>query len=305
MEMDDSEKPTVWAGTLSVCEFDVSAGDFALVNELLPAIELDFAIWRDWIKGNATFRVYSVPEEEAATRKKVAAMLDTCGDLFTGATPELRQSSIDREDWSETWKEHFHAFRASRRLVVKPSWETFEAEADDVVLEIDPGMTFGTGYHGTTKACLQMIDELADTLGPVSFLDAGCGSGILSLGAAKLGYSPMFAFDHDPDAVRMTAENLAAAGITHVRPEAADLAGYSPPRPCRLVVVNILAGVILKYADRIVSFVDRSTAPGNLVLSGILTDQYPDIKSRFEALGCVERETRTIDEWTSGRFTIT
>ena len=288
--------------TLSVCEFDVSAEDFALVNELLPAIEVEFAVWRDWIKGNATFRVYCAPADEAATRNKVAAMLASCEDMFETGIPELRQSSIDREDWSETWKEHFHAFRASRRLVVKPSWETFTAETDDIVVDIDPGMTFWTGYHGTTRACLQMIDELADTLGPVSFLDAGCGSGILSLGAAKLGYSPMFAFDHDPDAVRMTTENLAAAGITCVRPDCADLAVYSPPRPCKLVVVNILAVVILKYAERIVQFVDCSKTPGNLVLSGILTEQYPEIKKRFEALGCVERETRAIDEWTSGRF---
>ncbi|MDT8390630.1 MAG: 50S ribosomal protein L11 methyltransferase [Lentisphaeria bacterium] len=302
MKIDDSEKPTAWAETLSVCEFDVGAEDVALMNELLPAIDVAFAIWRDWIKGSAVFRVYSDPDEEGATRDKVAAMLETCGDLFAGPTPELRLTRIDREDWSETWKEHFHAFRASRRLVVKPSWETFEAETDDIILEIDPGMTFGTGYHGTTKACLQMIDDLADELGPVSFLDAGCGSGILSLGAAKLGYTPMFAFDHDPDAVRMTTENLTAAGIDHARPTCADLADYSPPQPCRLVVVNILAVVILTYADRIVQFVDRSTAPGNLVLSGILTEQYPDIKARFEALGCVEQETRTIDEWTSGRF---
>jgi ribosomal protein L11 methyltransferase len=218
---------------------------------------------------------------------------------LTGGIPEFTGGTLAVEDWSETWKRHFHAFRASRRLMVKPSWESCATRPGDIVLEIDPGMTFGTGYHGTTRACLEFRDALAEELGPVPMLDAGCGSGILSLAAGRLGYRPVYAFDHDPDAVRMTEHNVGVDAA--VVPVLADLGEYVPPRPCRLVVVNILATILCRHADRIVSFVDR-TGGGHLILSGILTEQYDDVKRRFEKAGATEAEARTRHEWRSGHF---
>jgi len=289
---------------LSVCEFDVGPEDAAMVGELLGTIDVQTACWQNWETGAAKYRVYASPEEETAARQRVEQLLQGNRDLLCGGVPELRFSSIAKEDWSEAWKRHFHTFRASDRLVVKPSWEEYDRVDDAIVLEIDPGMTFGTGYHGTTRACLQFLDALALDLGSVSLLDAGCGSGILSLAAAKLGYDPIRAFDHDPDAVRMTAENLRSAGVIQVQPTCGDLGEIVPDFPCRVVVANILATVLDAHAERIISFVDRAGGPGHLILSGILTGQYGGIRERFTRLGAVEVEQRTIAEWASGRFVL-
>jgi ribosomal protein L11 methyltransferase len=208
--------------------------------------------------------------------------------------------SVRKQDWAECWKEHFHTFRASRRIVVKPSWEDFTPEnAEDIILELDPGMSFGTGYHGTTRACLEFMDDLADELGPVSFLEAGCGSGILSLAAVKLGLSPVVAFDHDPQAVMCAKENLELAGIEGVDVSTADVAEFAAPEPFALVAANILAHILDTYAESVAAFV----APdGHLLLAGILTEQYPKLKARYEALGFEELRSRTINEWTSGVY---
>lgn len=288
--------------SLAVVECVVAPEDSDLITELLSGLEVDFACERNRETGLCTMRVYGPVGERQAVAGKIAALFADCRDLLAGPPPELRVSVVRREDWSEVWKKHFHTFKASRRLVVKPSWEEWQPTGDEIVLEIDPGMTFGTGYHGTTRACLEFIDDLAARLGPVSLLDAGCGSGILSLAATKLGYRPVHAFDHDPDAVRMTRENLARANAVSVTPVCADLAEYTPPQPCRVVVANILATVLSEHAGRILSFVDGADGGGHLILAGILTEQYESVRARFVSLGAEERVSRTIAEWTSGCF---
>ncbi len=279
---------------------DTPAEDVAMLDELLATLDLIGASWQNVDTGEAWLRVFA--DDEAAARDilaRVQAALPGWGELLsTLPVPTVR--AIQREDWAECWKEFFHAFRASRRLVVKPSWETFApAGKEDILLELDPGMSFGTGYHGTTRACLEFIDDLAAERGPVPFLEAGCGSGILSLAAVRLGLTPVAAFDHDPQAVQCARENLARAGVDQVAPVTAELADYAPPAPFAVVAANILAIVLDAQAETVA----RLVAPGgHLILSGILTGQYPAIKTRYEALGFRELRTRTIDEWTSGLY---
>jgi ribosomal protein L11 methyltransferase len=162
-------------------------------------------------------------------------------------------------------------------------------------------MSFGTGYHGTTRACLEMIDLLSVQLPGAAFLDAGCGSGILALAAAKLGFAPVRAFDSDPQAVAIARGNLERNGV-EVTVDVADLAAYPAAPPCRVVVANILAPVLIAQAEKLVSFLDCRTGDSHLILSGILSSQYPDVRQRFQSLGGRETATRTLDEWTSGSF---
>ena len=288
---------------LHYVEMELPASDGPVLEEMLMAIGLAVSSWHRAESDTAILRVFLENDVEAVqVAGQIAENLPDWTSLLNGNKPVLRTGTMQREDWAESWKKYFHTFRASRRIIVKPSWETFEAKATDVVLELDPGMSFGTGYHGTTRACIEFIDELRDELGPVSFLDVGCGSGILSLAVAKLGFQKLAAFDNDPQAVQVALENLQAAGITDVDVVCSEIADYAGGTGFRLVAANILAHVLLDNAESIAGFVDNSNGPGILILSGILEGQYEQVKSCYEALGLKERQNRVIDEWKSGIF---
>ena len=159
-------------------------------------------------------------------------------------------------------------------------------------------MSFGTGKHATTQACLRMLDDLAAEDPKRGVLDIGCGSGILSIAAAKLGFSPVKGIDNDPDAVRIAAENAAENGA------AADFA-VGDLALCKekaeVVVANVLAPVLERNAAAVAGCVRR--VPGNaLVLSGILDGQYGDVRRAYEALGAVERRNLLVGEWRTGLF---
>jgi ribosomal protein L11 methyltransferase len=271
---------------------------------MLTALDLDHSCTIDVDEKSCRLLVLCSSREEATgTLSTITTALPGWSDLLTGTPPQASIIEIRQEDWSESWKEFFKPFRASKRLMVKPSWETIEDTPGDIIIDIDPGMCFGTGHHGTTKAVLQFLDELNEELGPVSFLDAGTGSGILSLAAAKLGYTNLTAFDHDPDAVRCAKENLANSGVTNVILSCEDIGTYSPPAPFRVVAANILAVVLMENAAHIATFVEEDASkPSYLILSGILTEQYPKIIEIYTALGFEEVRQVTMDEWTSGVF---
>ena len=114
-------------------------------------------------------------------------------------------------DWRESWKKHFGVQRIGRALVVKPSWTQYRLKGGEIVIEIDPGMAFGTGQHPTTAMCLRALEELVRP--GMRVLDLGCGSGILAIAAAKLGAARVLALDIDPNAVRAARENAAANGV--------------------------------------------------------------------------------------------
>ncbi len=240
------------------------------------------------------------PEEQAAAMRQLESALPHWASELPSPVKSVRAATIKREDWSESWKRYFHPFRASRRVVIRPSWEECQAEPGDELLAIDPGMCFGTGSHGTTMACIQYLDEIAADSGEgLSFIDAGCGSGILSMAARKLGYGRVFAFDYDPQCIAVSRENLARCGVSGVELAQGDVHDIEVPFQADVVVANILGHILLE-ADRHLLTMIRPG--GSLVLSGILNEQFPAIASHFARLGMVELERRSIKEWTSGRF---
>ena len=284
-------------------ELRTASEDVPVIHELLAALDLSSSSWHNVESGASFIWVFADDEASATTLcEQIADALLEWKSLLSG--PATAATTVLRhEDWAECWKRHFHTFRASPRLVVKPSWETYKLQnPGDIVLELDPGMSFGTGYHGTTRACLQFLDGLADHLPGASFLEAGCGSGILSLAASKLGYGPVFAFDHDGQAVLCAKENLEAVGIADVTLATADVGAYAPGRRFRVVVANILAHVLEANAEQIAAFLERDNSPAHLILAGILTEQYEQIRDRYETLGLREIDRQTIDEWTSGLY---
>ena len=291
------------ADTFHAVQLAPRTDDVPLIEEAIAAAGMTCSSYRDAEKRTASVRVPCESQEHAReTVEKLGHVLREWSELLNGPLPPAKCVEIKTEDWATSWQKYFHAFRASQRLLVKPSWENVHTNPGDIVLDIDPGMCFGTGYHGTTRACLQFLDELAVELGPVSFLDAGCGSGILTLAAHQLGYGPICAFDHDPQAVRTAYENVVRTGITSVRPIAADVSEFAPHDTFRVVAVNILAEVLQRHADTIARWVDRNTGPSYLLLSGILTEQYERVRNLYAEHGLEEIRILTIDEWTSGCF---
>ena len=254
--------------------------------------------WQDLEARRAYLDAYAV--DRAALERTAAAMREAAAAAGLRG-PEVRFDALPREDWAESWKRFFHVIRVSPRVTVRPPWEPYEpARADEVVVTIEPGMSFGTGLHGTTQACLRFLEELAAEPGAParSLADLGCGSGILSIAARKLGYAPVRGVDYDAAAVRVSAENAALNGVPDVSFALCDVTA-DPIPGAEVVVANILAPILLAAAPRIA----RAVAPGPgaaLVLSGILGEQYPRVRAAYEAFGFREEASLAIGEWTSG-----
>lgn len=156
---------------------------------------------------------------------------------------EVREHWRDDAEWAETWKQFFGVMHVGERIVVKPTWREYSARQGEVVLELDPGMAFGTGQHETTQMCLEYLEKLVQT--GMTVVDVGTGSGILAIAAAKLGASRVWAGDNDPIAVLAAQRNVVRNGVEHIvsvqRAEGCDGAP-----PCDLLVANLTAGMVLE-----------------------------------------------------------
>jgi ribosomal protein L11 methyltransferase len=205
-----------------------------------------------------------------------------------GALIEVRTEEIP-DDWSERWRSFHRPLVLEGRLTVRPPWEPAARTPIDVV--IDPGQAFGTGAHATTRLCLELLLSGPDPSG--TLVDVGCGSGVLGIVAAKLGWAPVVALDYDPAAVAATEAN-AAVNATVLDVRAFDLRETQVP-DCRLAVANVLAGPLRAWAAV------QKRFPPELILSGILTEEADSVAAAFAARGGLEAERRTGNEWTALR----
>ncbi len=232
-----------------------------------------------------------------AERAEEAKKLLSDALSIVGVEAELVVREVPDEDWKFAYRRHFTTERIGRHVIVHPDWEPRpETKPGDVVVSIDPGLAFGTGKHETTKACLEFIDEVCGEAEGGSFLDMGCGSGILSIAAKKLGFGEVRGFDVDQEAVEASRENAAKNGVE------IEFFRYGLGAKVKrdlgradLVAANILGPLLIKFADEIVPAVNK-----RLVISGILTELYPEVLQAFERRGLKELERKTIGEWTSG-----
>lgn len=202
---------------------------------------------------------------------------------------------IRNEDWANNWKVHFKPVRIGQRLVIKPTWEEYHEKEGDLVIQIDPGMAFGTGAHPTTKMCLESLERIAfDRCGgalPDPVLDVGTGSGVLSIAAALLGATRITAVDIDPEAIVVTVENLELNGVAaRVEASTTDLADL--PGGFSVVVANILAEELVRLADELAT---RLAPGGWLILSGILSEKEEFVLKAFPSLELVENPKEA--EW--------
>ena len=206
--------------------------------------------------------------------------------------------AVHEEDWAESWKAFFWPEKVSERIVVKPTWRDYHPTNHELVLEIDPGMAFGTGTHPTTALCIQLLET---TLKPGDrLLDVGTGSGILMAAAALLGGTEVHGIDNDPVAVTVARQNLIlnAVPADHCRVWQGDLLSGVAER-YDLVVGNILAEVILTLLPH----VPEVLAPGgNFICSGILQSQQDEVVAKARALGFALTTALVKEEWVALAF---
>ena len=202
-------------------------------------------------------------------------------------------NQVKEEDWAEAWKTYFKP-ELIGRVVIKPSWESYQPEANEIVVELDPGMAFGTGAHPSTRMCVALLQELIGAK-PISMLDLGTGSGILSAVAAKLGVAPIVASDIDPLAVRTAKENIAANQVTdQVRLMEGDLLNLGLTEQFDLVVANIIAKVIMDLIPNLATVLK----PGGLFLtSGIIDERGSEVEAALVANGFTIQKTLNEDGW--------
>lgn len=204
----------------------------------------------------------------------------------------LRLREVKEDDWANAWKQYFHPIRIGANLVIKPSWEDYEMAPDDLVVEIDPGMAFGTGTHNTTVLCMETLTELVRP--GVTVFDIGAGSGILSLAAAKLGAASVRAVDLDPTAVRVASENVSHNNLDSViTVRQGDLLAGTEGK-ADIIVANIVADVILQLLPDVPARLNKG---GYFVASGIISERLGEITHGAMTCGLTVDRVVERDGW--------
>jgi ribosomal protein L11 methyltransferase len=198
----------------------------------------------DALEPEVTVKIY-LPEDQdtPAERRRIEEVVYHLGRLYPIPEPVFRQ--LKDEDWANAWKENYHPFRVGQRVWIRPSWldDQDEAQNEDIVLTLDPGMAFGTGLHPTTQICLQALEQFVRP--GISVLDVGTGSGILAILAAKLGAAQVVAVDTDQLAVKTAIANASQNQVTAQITVQPGTLTTIQQQNWDVVVVNILAPVII------------------------------------------------------------
>jgi ribosomal protein L11 methyltransferase len=215
--------------------------------------------------------------------------------------PEAQYKPVQPVDWAEAWKQHYQPIAIGRRLMIVPAWLE-NPQPGRLPIRIDPGMAFGTGTHPTTQLCLEIVEETltAAPAGPLNVIDVGCGSGILSIAALKLGAQCVLGVDIEAEALEAARQNSALNGVT----SSLELGqgsltqircGDFGLQTARLVLANILAPILIRLLDE--GLGDLMEPGGELVLSGILEEQVDDVLAAAARNGLQLSDRRQINDW--------
>ncbi|MCB0212562.1 MAG: 50S ribosomal protein L11 methyltransferase [Anaerolineae bacterium] len=233
-----------------------------------------------------------LPAEDKERLREVEVLLALIGQALPKGLPEPRLQPVGKSDWATSWREHFHVVRIGQHFVIKPSWRDYTSSAEDIVIEIDPGLAFGSGLHPTTQLCLKIFEGM-DLHGQELF-DVGTGSGVLSIAALKSGATFARAVDVDDVAVRVAAENFERNGLMDHVETAVGSATENGGRQWPLVVANILAHILIEIMPGLAAALSPD---GRLILSGMIADQETDVTRAAQAhqLAIVERYSH--EDW--------
>lgn len=268
-------------------------------NEIRRQIEspgsLDYADkeFMDSLGTEVTVKAYfneeSTPEELASLIREKLKFISQFLDVGPGYTGYAR---VDDEDWATAWKKHYKPFHISDSVVIKPSWEEYERQAGEIVIELDPGMAFGTGTHETTRLCSRLLEKYVKKDDTV--IDVGCGTGILSIIAAKLGVDRVDAVDIDEVAARVTKENCGINGVSEKISVKKGVLSDIEPRQADIVVANIIADVVISLSPLMPKYLKKG---GILLASGIIRERKEDVIKAYTGLGFEYESTDEMGEW--------
>ena len=215
----------------------------------------------------------------------------------------VETETVDDEAWKDKWKENFKPTKITDRIVVKPTWEPYDAKAGELVLEIDPGTAFGTGTHETTSLCMKLLEKYAadsglaadvgDT-GALRVIDVGCGSGILSVAAVLLGCRYVLGTEIDPEAVEIARENVELNGVSaNVKVLEANLLNGVNYK-ADIIVANLMHDLVIRLAPEAIKRLDTG---GVFIASGILLEKRDQVAEAVEAAGFEILEIPEDGEW--------
>lgn len=205
----------------------------------------------------------------------------------------LQTALVDEEDWATAWKQYYHPVKISERFTILPTWEDYTpVSTDELIIELDPGMAFGTGTHPTTVMCLQALENVVKSGDTV--VDVGTGSGVLSIGAALLGASKVLALDLDEVAVKSAQENIVLNKVDHVVEVTHGNLLDSVSDTSDVVVGNLLAEIITSFTDDAFKIVKPG---GKYITSGIIGFKKDEVKQALEKSGFVIEEVLMMEDW--------
>ena len=210
-------------------------------------------------------------------------------------SPQMKLTVTHEEDWNKKWQKFFSTTRIGKHIIVKPSWELFLPEEEDLLIEMDPGMAFGTGTHATTRMCIEVIENIMEkkTQSIQSMLDVGTGSGILSIAAAKLGIPNIVGIDIDPIALRYAQKNIDKNEVSsQIELRAVSLKKLVGTYD--LVVANILSDILIKLKK---DLYDHLADNGLLILSGILAENAAKIDRKFASRKLITCASYNDTDW--------
>ena len=249
--------------------------------------------------------------DDGEQQQLVQDAVDALTELGLTISPTaVRTAHRTGGNWAERWKQYFKPLKVGRRLWIIPSWDKFTPPTGSIPMTLDPGMAFGTGQHGTTMLCLKAIELYADKLTPegrraATLLDVGTGSGILAIGAVKLGLGSAVGIDNDPEVIQIATDNVAANHVS-AQVTIAHQTIAAVGRKFDMIVANILANPLIEMGEELLRALNPN---GVVVLSGLLTEQTGEVIRAYEnaakklKLDDFQHQLRwTHREWAALRF---
>ncbi len=222
--------------------------------------------------------------QDSRSEKRIAALqkyLESLADIFPNLEkPSFKTEIICDPNWGEQWKKYFKPIRVSKNIIVKPTWERYTPDSRDIVIEIDPGMAFGTGQHASTRMCIEAVEDVImndRSIKEWKVLDVGCGTGILGITAAKMGAQDVICADIDRKAVEIAGENAAINNVqTSLRTLNKNAASIDTPR--NLIIANLTSTLLLTLRSHLTQLL---LPDGYMIISGIIEQDAVNIEKEF------------------------